>query len=238
MIIVVILMLGRPAMAGPPYLSDDPQPTGYKHFEIYTFSNGSATQSGRSGEMGIDFNYGAATDLQLTATLPAGFDSPAGGKTSFGPSNVELAAKYRFLHQESFGWDVAVFPRVFLPSGSNIVGDNRVSLLLPVWVQKDWGGGWSTFGGGGCTISARRAQDVCLMGGVVNYQLLPKLQVGVELFHQTADGSGTPATSSLGVGARYDLNETYHLLGYLRRGIQNATETDRTSWYAAVLFTF
>jgi len=174
----------------------------------------------------------------VTATLPAGFDSPVGGKTSIAPSNIELAAKYRFLHQDSFGWDVAVFPRVFLPSGSNTVGDNRVSLLLPIWVQRDWGDGWSTFGGGGCTISARRAQDVCLMGGVVNYQLLPKLQVGVELFHQTADGSGTPATSSLGVGARYDLNETYHLLGYLRRGIQNATETDRTSWYAAVLFTF
>jgi hypothetical protein len=237
-IIVVILTLGRPAVAGPPYVSDDPQPTDYRHFEIYTFGSGTAARGGTSGAAGVDFNYGVAPDLQVTATLPAGFDSPVGGKTSVAPSNIELAAKYRFLHQDSFGWDVAVFPRVFLPSGSNTVGDNRVSLLLPIWVQRDSGDGWSTFGGGGCTISARRAQDVCLMGGVVNYELLPKLQVGVELFHQTADGSGTPATSSLGVGARYDLNETYHLLGYLRRGIQNTTETDRTSWYAAVLFTF
>jgi hypothetical protein len=71
---------------------------------------------------------------------------------------------------------------------------------------------------------------------VVTYQLLPKLQVGVELFHQTADGSGNPATSSLELGARYDINETY--LGYIRRGIQNANETDEYSWYASVLFTF
>jgi hypothetical protein len=133
-IIVVILTLGRPAVAGPPYVSDDPQPTDYKHFEIYTFGSGTAARGGTSGAAGIDFNYGAAPDLQVTATLPAGFDSPVGGKTSVAPSNIELAAKYRFLHQDSFGWDVAVFPRVFLPSGSNTVGDNRVSLLLPIWV--------------------------------------------------------------------------------------------------------
>ncbi len=235
---LLTVLLARPALAGPPYVSDDPQPTDLHHFEIYTFSNGTSTRSGSSGEMGIDFNYGAAPDLQLTATLPAGFDSPAGGGVTLGPSNVELAAKYRFLHQDSFGFDVAVFPRVFLPSGSNSVGENNASLLLPIWVQRDWGSGWSTFGGGGCTISARRAQNFCMAGGVLNYQVLPKLQLGAELFHQTADGNGTPASTSLGVGARYDLNETYHLLGYVRRGIENTTETDRYSWYAAVLFTF
>ena len=73
---------------------------------------------------------------------------------------------------------------------------------------------------------------------MLTYQLLPKLQVGAELFHQTADAIGTPATSSVGVGVRYDINDTYHLLGYVRRGIENANETDRTAWYASILFTF
>jgi hypothetical protein len=235
---LMLLSQVGPALAGPPYVSDDPEPTDYKHFEIYSFSNGTSTRGGTSGESGVDFNYGAAPDLQLTATLPAGFDRAAGGKTNVGLGNIELAAKYRFLHQDTFGWDVSVFPRVFLPSGSNEVGDNRTSLLLPVWVQKDWGGPWSTFGGGGCVISAQRSSDYCLAGGVLTYQFLPKLQVGLELFHQTADASGAPATSSVGVGVRYDLNDTYHLLGYVRRGIQNTNETDQYSWYAAVLFTF
>jgi hypothetical protein len=234
----MVLALARPALAGPPFVSDDPEPTDYQHFEIYTFSSGTATRGGTGGEGGIDLNYGAAPDLQLTATLPAGFDSPTGGRASVALSNVELAAKYRFLHQDTFGVDVSIFPRVFLPSGSNAVGDNRASLLLPVWVQKDWGAGWSTFGGGGCLISSGGAQNFCLTGGVLTYQLLPKLQVGAELFHQTADASGRPATSSLGIGARYDIDDTYHLLGYVRRGIQNASETDQYSWYAAVLFTF
>ena len=237
-IVVAMFALARPALAGPPYVSDDPEPTDYKHFEIYTFGNGTATRGDIGGAAGIDFNYGAAPNLQLTATLPAGFDRPASGETGFGLSNIELAAKYRFLRQDSFGLDVSIFPRVFLPSGSPNIGNHTASVLLPVWVQKDWGGGWSAFGGGGCVISGRTSQNFCLTGGVATYQLLPKLQLGAELFHQTADGNGTPASTTVGLGARYDLNDTYHLLGYVRREIQNTNETDQYSWYASVLFTF
>ena len=235
---VAMMAVVPPALAGPPYMSDDPEPTDTKHFEIYSFSNGTATRDDISGEAGIDFNYGAAPDLQLTATVPAGFDRPTAGGMSFGLSNIELAAKYRFLHQDSFGLDVSVFPRIFLPSASSAVGNRTASLLLPVWVQKDWTGGWSAFGGGGCVVGGRASQNFCEAGGVVTYQILPKLQVGTELFHQTADASGTPASTSLGIGFRYDISDTYHLLGYVRRGIQNTSETDQYSWYTSVLFTF
>jgi hypothetical protein len=237
-VFVALLGLTQPVLAGPPYLSDDPEPTDYKHYEIYTFSNGTATRDGRNGAMGIDFNYGAAPNLQLTATLPAGFENPNGGRTSVGVSNVELAAKYRFLHQDTFGWDVSVFPRVFLPSPSSAVGDRNASLLLPIWAQKDLGGGWSTFGGGGCTINVDSTHNSCMTGWVVTRKIMPKLQLGVELFHRIADSSGTPASSSLGVGVTYDINDTYHLLGYVSRGIQSTNQTDQYSWYAALLTTF
>src|ERR1700739_3882137 len=116
---ILLAVLVRPASAGPPYLSDDPEPTDYKHYEIYTFNAGTSARAGADGETGIDFNYGAAPDLQLTATLPLGFANEIGGPSQFGLSNIELAAKYRFLHQSQVGWDVAVFPRLFLPSPSN-----------------------------------------------------------------------------------------------------------------------
>ena len=72
------LVLGTiiPALAGPPYMTDDPEPTDYRHFEIYTFTNGTATRDGTSGEGGIDFNYGGAPNLQLSATVPAGYNVP------------------------------------------------------------------------------------------------------------------------------------------------------------------
>ena len=41
-------------------MTDDPEPTDYRHFEIYTFTQGTAARDGASGEGGIDFNYGGA----------------------------------------------------------------------------------------------------------------------------------------------------------------------------------
>src|ERR1700723_3297215 len=103
-----LVLLTQSAIAGPPYISDDPEPTDYQHFEIYTYNLGTAARNGSNGQSGIDFNYGAAPDLQLTATLPEGFDRPVGGGTDVGWSNVQLAAKYRFLHQDGFGLDVSI----------------------------------------------------------------------------------------------------------------------------------
>jgi hypothetical protein len=237
-IVVTVASADERAFAGPPFLSDDPETTPYQHFEIYTFSNGTGTRNGVSGAAGVDFNSGATPDLQLTATLPLGFDHTAGSGTNFGLSNVELAAKYRFLHQEGFGLDVSVFPRVFLPSASSKVGDNHASLLLPLWLQRDWGDGWSIFGGGGCVVHARAAENFCLTGAVVTRQILSNLQLGAELFHQTADSNGTPASTSVGLGGTYDFSDTYHLLAYVNRGVQHARATDDYSWYTAILFTF
>lgn len=156
------LALIEPVFAGPPYISDDPEPTDYRHYEIYTFNSGTNSRDATDGETGVDFNYGAAPDLQLTATLPLGFSFPSGGTGQFGLSNVELAAKYRFFRQATFGWDVAVFPRIFTPSASNAVGDSKASLLLPIWVQRDLGNGWTTFGGGGCQVYAEASSDNCI----------------------------------------------------------------------------
>jgi hypothetical protein len=226
-----------PARAGPPYLSDDPEPTDYRHYEIYAFANGDVGNNGSGGEAGIDFNYGALPDLQLTAVLPVGYARPHSAPATASLGNIELAAKYRFLHQADSGWDVAIFPRVFLPSGSALVGERHVSLLVPIWLERDWGS-LSAFGGGGCMINrGGDSRDFCLAGWALAYQALPRLQLGGELFHQTADTRGSRATTTLGAGFRYDLSDTYHVLGYVGPTVQNAAETNRYTWYASVLFT-
>ena len=76
------------------------------------------------------------------------------------------------------------------------------------------------------------------MGWAVTRQLLPDLQLGVELVHQTADTKGGHATSGIGAGLRYDFSEHYHWLAYAGPEIQNAAATDRYSWYSSILFTF
>ncbi|MGH6871034.1 MAG: transporter [Rhizomicrobium sp.] len=227
-----------PCLAGPPYVTDDPEPTDTGHYEIYAFADGTRTRDGGSGEAGIDFNYGAAADLQLTAVLPLGYDDPVTGRVAAGLGNIELAAKFKILHQDDFGWDVAVFPRLFLPAGSGRLGARHASLLLPIWVGRNWRN-WDTFGGGGCTLdNGGGTKDFCTLGWALTRQVLPRLQLGAEIYHQTAEMRGGRAMTGIGAGAIYDLSDRYHLMASYGPGIQNAAATDRASWYAAMLFTF
>jgi hypothetical protein len=229
--------LVSPAFAGPPYVTDDPEPTDYRHYEVYGFTSGTGTRDDTSTTTGIDFNYGGAEDLQLTAVLPLVYDAPAAGADTIGIGNIELAAKFKFLHQDDVGVDVAFFPRVFLPTISAQAGEHHVSLLLPLYVGRTWGD-WSTFGGGGCTLNrGGDSQDFCQAGWVITRQLTPKLNMGVEVYHQGADTKGGKVSTGVGVGAVYDLDENYHLMASFGPGIQNAAETNRYTWYAALLFT-
>jgi hypothetical protein len=233
-----LILLASPAVAGPPYVTDDPEPTELGHYEIYAFATGSTERDGTSGEGGIDFNYGAAEDLQLTAVLPAAWNDPDIGPPAANLGNIELAAKYRFLHQDEVGIDIAFFPRVFLPAGSPDVGERHVSLLLPLWFGRSWDT-WSAFGGGGCVLNrGGNAQDFCQAGLAITKQVSPELQLGAEIYHQSADTRGGRASTGLGFGAIYDLTDNYHLLASAGPGLQNAGETGRYLWYAAVLFTF
>ncbi len=226
-----------PAFAGPPFLTDDPATTPDHSYEILLFAAGSHASDGDSGDYGIDFNYGAGPDLQLTAAIPISYELPDGGDFSSGVGTLELAAKVRVLHQDRAGWDVAVFPRLFVPSGSEFSGEH-VSLLLPIWVGREWDE-WSTFGGGGCAINrGGDAQDYCVAGWALTRQVLPNLQFGGEVFHQSADTDGGFASTVLGLGLTYDINENIHLLGWAGAGLQNTDETGDASWYSSVLFTF
>lgn len=231
-----VLATGSPADAGPPFITDDPVPTDPGHYEIYVFAQGQESRDGTGSSFGIDFNYGGAPDLQLTAVLPVEVEAPSHGATMAGLGNVELAAKYRFLRAD--GWDVAVFPRIFLPSGSAEVGERHFSFLLPIWVGRDWGD-WSTFGGGGCVISrGGGSQDYCLMGWALTRRILPRLLVGAEVVHQGVEARGGHPSTGIGAGLVYDVSDNLHLLAYAGPGLQNAAETARYTWYSSVQFTF
>jgi hypothetical protein len=60
-----------PSIAGPPYVTDDPEPTDTGHWENYLFTEIThvAGQSARP-EPGIEINYGAFKDTQLTWSFP------------------------------------------------------------------------------------------------------------------------------------------------------------------------
>lgn len=231
-------LLSQPALAGPPYVNDDPVPTDEGHFETYLFVSGAVGHDGHGGATGIDFNYGGAEDLQLTAALPLEWESPYGAPRAQGIGNVELAAKYRFLHQDRAGVDVAVFPRLFLPSPSTRVGERHASLLLPLWIGVS-GETWGSFGGGGCTLHrGDDAKDFCQLGWVVTRQIAQHVQLGAEFYHRTADTRGGDGSTGVGLGLTIDLSEHLHLLASAGPGLSHPATTDHAQWYAALQLTY
>jgi hypothetical protein len=181
----------RSALAAPPYVTDDPEPTDTGHWEIYAYAQATRVGSEAQGEQGFDINYGGAKDLQLTAVVPVESDNGAGqARGSMG--DLQLAAKYRILHQDDKGWlpDVSLFPRVSLPTSTRYFGNGRASVFLPVWAEKDWGK-WSVFGGGGYTLNPGPGnRNYWLEGLAVTRKLSDKFSLGAELYHQTSDAEG------------------------------------------------
>src|SRR3954447_24291220 len=75
---LLVLAMATPAAAGPPFVTDDPVPTEPGHWEIYGFVSGAHLNGETNGDGGLDINYGAAPDLQLTLALPVAYERSVG----------------------------------------------------------------------------------------------------------------------------------------------------------------
>jgi Putative MetA-pathway of phenol degradation len=206
------LLAPSTAWAGPPFMTDDPEPTETGHWEIYgPLSEIEGKGEDFAGSVGAEINYGAAPGVQVTLGLPVAYAHDADG-ISWGAGDVAVSVKYRFYHNEKAGLSVAAFPGMTLPTASKGLGNGKVTALLPVWMQKDYGL-WSVFGGGGYAINPGRGNRNYWTGGIaVSRRVSSKLLVGVEVDRQGADTvDGNPSTS-LGLGAIVQLKAPFRLL--------------------------
>jgi hypothetical protein len=230
----LLLAWGGAVSAGPPFVSDDPEPTDSGHWEIYGFAGGTHIPGETAGATGFDINYGGARDLQLTAVVP--LDYRTGREGAAGIGDIELAAKYKFLHQSDGSPlpDVAFFPRVFLPSGGHRFGSGRVSLLLPLWAQKDFGK-WSLFGGGGYDLNPGLGQRNFWLTGIgLQRSLSERFALGAEIYHQTPDAEDAHRFTGVNLGALYRLDPHWSLLGSAGPGLEHARTEGRYSFYLAL----
>ena len=229
-----LLLTAPAAVAGPPYVTDDPGPTDLGHWEIYNYVDGLDAAGSTTGEAGLDLNYGAAKDLQLTLVVPAAYS--AGDVGALGAAQVEAAAKYRFLHQSdgTLTPDVAFFPRVFLPTAGRGLESSRTDLLLPLWAEKDWGD-WSLFGGGGYEFNPGPGDHDFWTGGIVlTRQVTKALNLGAELWGHTRDLTSDGDFAGVNLGVDYRLTPHWSLLASGGPGLKNAAAEGRWDFYLAL----
>lgn len=209
---LVLLGVASSVSAGPPYQTDDPEPTDLGHWEIYSFVDFDGRHRDLDGEGGFDLNYGAAEGLQLTATLPLAFSREAETGWRKGRGDVELGAKYRLVDDKNDGWQLAVFPRVILPTSANHLGGDHARLLLPVWAQKDFGK-TSVFGGGGYEINPGSGNRNFWEAGVaVTRDVTGQLQLGGEMSAHSADTRDGKSSIGVDAGMIDKLGGPYSLL--------------------------
>lgn len=215
-----VLLIGLAAMAlapdqaawaGPPFLTDDPEPVEFEHWEIYAAAQWTRARAAASGTLPhIEVNYGALPGLQVHAIVPAVLAWNRGEPLHYGIGDVELGAKLRFLDEGAWRPQVGVFPEVTFPSGSSArgLGTGAVQALLPLWLQKSFGP-WTTYGGGGVRLA--REGDAVVAGWLLQRALSDKLELGVEAF-VTVPFEGRPVQTQVNAGLVINLTTKHHVL--------------------------
>lgn len=228
--------------AGPPFVTDDPEPTDYRHVELYVAYEQTKTRSGLEGALPeVELNVGAAPDLQLSVSLPLAFSRPMGAPNREGLGDVSLGAKYRLLQESESTPMAAFYPSVTVPGGNSKLGlgSGASQIYLPFWIQKSWGE-WQSYGGGGYLIDhGAGAKNHWFFGWQVQKNLSDKLYLGAELFHMTESAQGVGSTTGFNLGGGYSFTGNHHLVFSAGRGLsRNSERTNRFSSYLAYELTF
>jgi hypothetical protein len=231
---ISLMMTPAYVLAGPPYVTDDPEPTDLGHWEDYLFVLGTHFQGDTDGQYGLELNYGAAKDLQLSITLPVNYDAASNLQMARG--DVLLGAKYRFLHQAEGSWlpDVAFYPQLSLPTASRVYGAQHPSLFLPLWMERDFGK-WSTFGGFGYDINPGRGnRNFTLMGWAITRDVSDRLNLGLEIFHQTSPLAHGQSSTNIAPGVIYRITRHIALMASGGPGLENTRSTGLYEFYASL----
>jgi hypothetical protein len=67
---IFAVVAASPAVAGPPFTTDDLEPAGLGHGEVFGFSAATSVDGDTGGMLaGLEVNYGAASNAQLSMPL-------------------------------------------------------------------------------------------------------------------------------------------------------------------------
>jgi hypothetical protein len=234
-----LVVAAGPVFAGPPYNTDDPEPVDFGHWEFYLATHHTIDDGGAAGSVPhVEVNYGAAPNLQLHLTAPLGYARPVGGPARYGPGDVELGAKLRFVDERdgTFLPMIGTFPQFEIPTGSapKGLGTGHLHVLVPLWLQKSFGT-YTTYGGGGYFINPGEGnRGYWFFGWMLQRRLSGAVTLGAEALHTTPDRTDANSNTRFNVGFVLDMTAHHHALFSAGRSIVGDT---RFEGYAAYQIT-
>jgi hypothetical protein len=202
------------AQAGPPFVTDDPEPPPPGGWEINVpFILERTAGSTEMDAPLFDFNYGLP-NIQLKLEFPIKIVHEDGDGTAAGAGDLLMGVKWRFLNNEKSQLQLGIYPQLLLPTGDHArgLGEGRTAFVLPLVAQKSWDK-WTLYGNlGYWWRTAADTRNYVYAGLVLEHEINDRLELGVELFGNSPKEPGSRSDFAFNLGGTWKLSTHLNLL--------------------------
>jgi Putative MetA-pathway of phenol degradation len=200
--------------AGPPFVTEDPEPPPPGGWEI----NVPFILERTPGETDMntplfDLNYGLP-NIQLKLEIPVETIHDDGDGTASGPGDLLLGVKWRFLNNERSQFQLGTYPQLLVPTGDHTrgLGQGGSAFVFPLLAQKNWEK-WTLYGNVGYWWqTGAETSDYVYAGAVLEYEITERLTLGLELFGNSPKERGGRSELAFNFGGTWMLSKHFNLL--------------------------
>jgi hypothetical protein len=213
-IAIACLFVINSTQAGPPFVTDDPEPPPPGGWEInIPFLLERTPGLTEMAAPLFDLNYGLP-NIQLKLEIPVKIVREDSSGTAAGVGDLLIGVKWRFLNDEHSQFQLGTYPQVLAPTGDRArgLGQGQPAYLLPVVAQKSWGK-WTVYGEVAYWWqTAPETRDYIYAGAVLEREINDRLTIGVELFGNSPKEHDGRSELAFNLGGVWKLNKHLNLL--------------------------
>ncbi|HZA38497.1 MAG TPA: transporter [Candidatus Baltobacteraceae bacterium] len=200
--------------AGPPFVTDDPEPPPPGGWEINVpFIIERTPGETEMNAPLFDLNYGLP-NTQLKLEIPVEIIHDDSDGTVSGAGDLLVGVKWRFLNKEQSQLQVAIYPQLLVPTGDHTrgLGQGGSAFVFPLLAQKNWDK-WTLYGNVGYWWQAgAETRDYVYAGAVLEREINERLTLGMELFGNSPKERGRRSELAFNVGGSWKLGKHFNLL--------------------------
>jgi len=211
--------------AGPPFVTDDPEPPPPGGWEINVPFILERTPGKTEMDAPLfDLNYGLP-NIQLKLEIPVRIVHEDNNGTAAGPGDLLLGVKWRFFNSEKSQVQLGIYPQLLLPTGdrARALGDGGSAFVFPLLAQKNWEK-WTLYGNiGYWWQTAAETRNYLYAGAVLEREINERLELGVELFGNSPKERGGRPDVAFNIGGTWKLSKHVNMLFAAGRDIVGDT---------------
>jgi hypothetical protein len=212
---LVLSLFAAPALAGPPYVTDDSGTPELHHYELnvgYESDQVKGSETQRFPD--FDLNYGYLNNVQLTLGFGGVSVRDSGKGRTAGFGDIAPEVKWRFQEETKRRPQLGLEYVLTIPTASRSrgLGSGSFDHTLMFIIQKSYGRSTLVGNLGGVLSGAADSRNNLVYNLFYSFQLTEKLVIGAELYGNTSEAVGQRDELAWGVGITYNFTPDRALL--------------------------